>query len=47
MPSLAVSGSLYGEKHFLLIFITYYYFDQKELFEQIQIFLNICPFQTW
>ena len=45
--SLAVCGSLCGEKHFLLIFIPFYWFDQKQLFKQIQIFLRICPFQTW
>ena len=45
--SLAVCGSLWGEKHFLLIFIPFYGFDQKNLFKQIQIFLWICPYQTW
>ena len=45
--SLAVKGSLCGEKQFLLIFIPFYWFDQKQLFKQIQIFLRICPFQTW
>ena len=42
--SLAVCGSLYGEKLFL-IFIPFYWFDQKQLFKQIQIFLRICPFK--
>ena len=46
-PSLAVCGSLCGEKQFLLIFILFYWFDQKQLSKQIQIFLSICPFQTW
>ena len=45
--SLAVCGSLCGEKQFLLIFIPIYLFDQKKLFKQIQIFLRIWPFQTW
>ena len=43
--SLAVFGTLGGEKRFLLIFIPYYWFEQKELFKQIHIFLRICPFQ--
>ena len=38
-----VGGSLFGEKLFLLIFIPFYWFDQKKLFKQIQIFLRICP----
>ena len=41
MPSLAVCGSLCGEKQFLLIFIPFYWFDQKKLFKKIQIFLSI------
>ena len=41
---IALSGSLCGEKKFLLIFIPFYRFDQKKLFKQIQIFLWICPF---
>ena len=45
--SLAECGSLFGEKQFLLIFIPFYWFDQKQLFKQIQIFLRIFPFQTW
>ena len=45
--SLAVCGSLCGEKQFLLIFIPFYWFDQKQLFKQIQIFLRIFPFQKW
>ena len=45
--SLAVCGSIWGEKHFLLIFVPFYWFDQKELFKQIQILLRICPFLTW
>ena len=46
MPSLVVCGSLCGEKQFLLIFIPFYWFDQKQLFKKIQIFLSIYPFQT-
>ena len=44
--SFAVCGSLWGEKEFLLIFDTFYWFDEKELFKQIQIFLRICPFSN-
>ena len=43
--SLAVCGSLCGEKQFLLIFIPFYRFVQN-LFKQIQIFLRICPFSN-
>ena len=39
--SLAVGGSLFGEKLFLLIFIPFYWLDQKQFFKQIQIFLWI------
>ncbi len=45
--SLALCGSLCGEKRFLLIFIPFYWFDQKPLFKQIQIFFRIFPFQVW
>ena len=44
--SLAVCGLLCWEKRFLLIFIPFYWFDQKQLFKQIQIFLRICPFSN-
>ena len=44
--SLAVCGSLCGEKQFLLIFIPFYWFDQRQLFKQIQIFLRNCPFSN-
>ena len=40
--SLPVYGSFLGEKQFLLLFIPFYWFDQKKLFKQIQIFLRIC-----
>ena len=40
---LAICGSLCGEKHFLFIFIPFYWFEQKHLFKQIQIFLTIFP----
>ena len=43
---LAVSGSFCREKQFLLIFIPFYWFNQKKLFKQIQIFLRICPFSN-
>ena len=45
--SLAVCGSICGEKQFLLIFIPFYLFDKKQLFKQIKNFLRISPFQTW
>ena len=38
---------IFGEKQFLLLFILYYWFVQKELFKQIQILVWICPFQKW
>ena len=44
--SLAVCGSLRGEKQFLLIFFPFYWFDQKQLFKQIQIFLLVCPYSN-
>ena len=44
--SLALCGSLCGEKQFLLIFIPFNWFDQKYLFKQIQIFLRICHFSN-
>ena len=44
--SLAVCGLFCGEKQFLLIFILFYWFDQKNLLKQIQIFLRICPFSN-
>ena len=43
--SLAVCGSLCGEKQFLLIFIPFYWCDKKPLFKQIQILLRICLFK--
>ncbi len=43
---LAEYGSLCGEKQFLLIFISFYWFDQKDLFNLIQSFLRIFPFQA-
>ena len=44
--SIAVCGSLSGEKKFLLIFVPFYWFDQKQLFKLILIFLRICPFSN-
>ena len=44
--SLAVRGSLFGEKQFLLILVPFYWFGQKQLFKQIQIFLRIFPFSN-
>ena len=46
MHNLAECGSLCGEKQFLLIFVPFYWFDQKKLFKQIQIFLMICRFSN-
>ena len=45
--SLAICGSFWGEKQFLLIFVPFYWFDQKKFFKQIQIFHRSCLFQTW
>ena len=42
--SLAVCGSFWEEKQFLLIFAPIYWFDQKMLFKQIQIFLLVCTY---
>ena len=42
--SLAVCGSFWGEKQFLLIFVPFYWFAKKKLFKQIQIFLLVCSF---
>ena len=44
--SLAVCGSHWREKKLLLIFVPFYWFDQKQLFKQIQIFLRIFPFSN-
>ena len=41
--SFAVCGLLCGEKQFLLTFIHFYWFDQKQLLIQIQIFLQDFP----
>ena len=41
--SLAICGSLCGEKQFLLIFIRFDWFDPKHLLKQIQIFLMDLP----
>ena len=35
------------EKNSFVNIYPFYWFDQKQLFKQIQIFLRICPFQTW
>ena len=45
--SLVICGSVFGEKQFLLIFIPFFWFDQKQLFKQIQIFHRIRTFETW
>ena len=44
--TLAVCGSFRGENFFLLIFVPFYWFDQKQLLKQIQIFLSICSFSN-
>ena len=44
--SLAVCGSLCGEKEILLISFLQYWFVQKKMFKEIQIFLRICPFSN-
>ena len=44
--SLAECGSIWGEKQFLLIFVPFYWYDQKHLFKHIQIFLRICYFSN-
>ena len=41
--SLALSGSLCGEKHILLIFIPFSWFDQNQLFKQNQNFPQDNP----
>ena len=43
--SLAVCGSGCGEKQFLLIFIPFFWLDQKQLFKQIQISSGLDPFK--
>ena len=45
--SLAVYGLLCGEKQFFVNIYSLLLFWLKKLFKQIQIFLRICPFQTW
>ena len=44
--SFSVCSSLWGEKHVILIFPPFYWFDQKEFLKQIQIFHRICPFSN-
>ncbi len=44
--SLAVCGSFRGEIQFFLIFVNFYWFDQKQLFKHIQILNWICPFSN-
>ena len=45
MHNLEVCSSLCWEKLFLLIFTPFYWFDQKQLFKQIQFFLGFSPFK--
>ena len=44
--SLAECDSIWGEKQFMLIFVFFYWFYQKQVFKQIQIFLRICSFSN-
>ena len=46
--SLAVCGSFGGEKTVFVnfIFVQFYWFDQKQLFKEILIFLRICSFSN-
>ena len=44
--SLAVCDTIWGEKQFMLIFVFFYWFYQKQVFKQIQIFLRICSFSN-
>ena len=46
-PSLSVCGSLFGEKMFLLIFIPFYWFDQKNCLNKSKFSSGFAPFQTW
>ena len=43
--SLAVCDSLFVEKEFLFMFIPFHWFNQKQLFKQIQIFLRFDSFK--
>ena len=43
--SLAVCGSIFGEIRVFFIFIPFNWFDQKQLFKPIDIFLRICRFK--
>ena len=44
--SLAVFRTLWEEKRFLLIYVRFYWFDKKQLFKQIQIFIRSCSFSN-
>ena len=44
--SLAVCGSFWGEKKFLIIFVPFYCFDPKSCLQQIHIFLWIFSFSN-
>ena len=44
-PSLC--GSFWEEKQFLLIFIPFYWFDQKKILKKSKFFSGFAPFQTW
>ena len=44
--SLAECGSLWGEKTVFVNVYSFHWFDKKQLFKQIQIFIRICPFSN-
>ena len=44
--SFVVCELILEEIFFLLIFVHFYWFNQKKLFEYIQIFFRICPFSN-
>ena len=45
--SLSVCGSLFGEKQFLLIYIPFYWFDQKNCLNISNFSSGFARFQTW
>ena len=45
--SLAICCSFWGEKQFLLIFVPFFRFDQKQLLKHIQISSGFAPFQIF
>ena len=45
--TLAVCGSLCGDKQFMLIFIPFNWFDQKSCLNKSKFSSGLTPFQTW